>query len=431
MDLEFPYHPEIALYIHIPFCTSRCRYCNFYFETGWSPRVMERTLDGIVHEARSYVENGLLDATSLRTIYLGGGTPSTIPPALFDRFLTNLFQVLSGPRSLEEFCIEVNPESVTTELLEVLSSHDVDRISLGIQTFDTDFLHLLGRRATGSIIDTSLETLATHWPGELNLDFITGIPGQTPTQVIKDLRRALTWNPQHFSLYSLTVEEKTPLEQLTRLGPTHGGVNPVSQGMYEDDWLTGRDFLKSRGYDHYEISNFARPGMESAHNRRYWNLRPYLGLGPGAVSTLWTHQGPVRLTNPSIFAYSPPSKPWNSYQRTIENPSPREWLSDLLLTSTRTREGIGQSIVDSDLARVSGLDPWSLITLAIQETLDPGWTQSAPDFWALEDDSRMIQDNYLVSLELAIDKIVQRTNTELAYQRLTGGESDRKLKSIR
>jgi len=421
-------HEQLGLYVHIPFCTSRCRYCNFYFETGWSPRILERTLQGVLEEARWYRDQGFLLDHSIKTLYLGGGTPSVVPPELMNRFLGELFALLGKTLAptLSEFCVECNPESLSPEFLRVLAHHGVDRISLGIQSFQTDLLHLLGRRATKDITLRSLDTLRTYWPKELNTDFITGIPGQTLDQIEEDLSLVFKWNPDHVSLYSLMVEDKTPFQQLVEIPVLQGGVESLPHGLYEDLWFYGRDLLEAQGFIHYEVSNFAKPGMESAHNLGYWQLKPYLGLGPGAYSTLWTSQGPVRTINPAIFGYSPPSKPWNSFTRTQEQPTPREWLSELLLTGVRTDRGLSKARLLEDLLvhepespanTESHLqNPWDLLNQAIHslnrktqsstgDTLTLPWVQPKPDTWTLTRQARYVQDRLLVDLELELDRI--------------------------
>jgi oxygen-independent coproporphyrinogen-3 oxidase len=402
--------------------------------------VLERTLQGVIEEARWYRQQGFLANSSITTIYLGGGTPSVIPPDTMNRFLGELLSILEPSLApvLDEFCVEANPESLNAELLDVLAAHGVDRISLGIQSFQTDLLHLLGRRATKDITLKSLDLIKSYWPRELNTDFITGIPGQTLAQVHEDLSQVLQWNPDHVSLYSLMVEDKTPFKQLVDMPLPQGGLDLLPHGVYEDLWFAGRDMLESAGFVQYEVSNFAQPGKESAHNLGYWQLKPYLGLGPGAYSTLWTNAGPIRSINPTVFAYTPPSKPWNSFTRTIEMPTPREWLSELLLTAVRTDQGISKNRILKDLVfrpkpsvhladnSEHSITPWDLIDLGIRRanaqsiqsttSLDQSpWVQPKPDSWTLSREARYIQDRLLVDLELILDQLVDSVPLELNW----------------
>ena len=413
-------HPqtELSIYIHIPFCTSRCRYCNFYFETGWSPRVMERTLEGILQELSWYKFQGLLLPGSVKTLYMGGGTPSTVPPEQLNTFLSRFFLILgpeNPPEQLQEFCFECNPESISPSLLQVLNFHSVDRISLGVQTFDTDLLGLLGRRATRPIVEQAFEVLSEHWPHELNLDFITGIPGQTREQVLHDLETATGVNPVHFSLYSLTVEENTPLEQYTRLPRQHGGIHPTSGTIHEDLWLAGKDFLEQKGYTHYEVSNFSLPGKESAHNLAYWAMKPYLGLGPGAVSALKSATGPYRRTNPNMFAYSAPSKPWNSFQPEYETPTPRQWLTDYLITGMRTNRGIMRAQLEKDLRFNSEQGLWTLLCEAFEPLVTKQQAICSNLSITLSPASRLIQDPLILSVEQNLENKLQKNQQSLVF----------------
>jgi oxygen-independent coproporphyrinogen-3 oxidase len=352
---------SVSLYVHIPFCQSRCRYCNFYFETGWSPAILQRSLDRLLDESRAF--RGWLFAdrpAKVHTVYFGGGTPSVIPPAILDPFLAGFRAIwnLDG-HAPREFAFEANPESFGPDLLSVLARHGVDRISLGVQSFDSEALRSLGRRAETAQVEAALRCLSEarsggRWRGRFNLDLIAGIPGQSLADSAGDVRRALEWQPDHVSLYSLTEEPGTPLAQLYAAGRRQRPAEELVEAQVEQ----AAAMLEAGGLHNYEISNFARPGAESLHNLAYWELRPYVGLGPGAVGTLPVNlseappsqTGPrpaiARLTNPVSMAYSRPNQ--SAWQHLAEILSPGDFLVDHFVVGLRTERGL-------DLSRLEGI----------------------------------------------------------------------------
>lgn len=336
----------LALYVHIPFCAYRCRYCNFTFETGWSPSLMRRTLDTIVEEAEALRRQGEADGLEwqVRTLYLGGGTPGLVPPELLVPFLARLEDVL-GYRTalLDEATVEANPENLTAETLAAWEGAGINRLSVGIQTFDSDRLALLGRWCDGATNRRALELLAGRWKGRWTADLMTGLPGQAslPPQRWVDLRadlfELLSYQPGHVSLYSLTVEPETDLATLK----AGGGIRVSDEPVADQLWLRARQVLIDRGYGWYEISNFARPGHRGRHNSTYWRLDPWAGLGPGAEGTLPFRNDagslrPRRTRNPRLF-------PWLTGQRTVEELTAPEFALEHFVAGWRTEEGINPS----------------------------------------------------------------------------------------
>jgi len=407
---------SLSLYVHIPFCSSRCRYCDFYFETGWSPRVMRRTLDRIVEEAGYFFET--LGRPRIDTIYFGGGTPSVVPPRELDDFLGRLRGALalgSGDCAPVEWSFEMNPESVSPELLAVLRDRGVTRLSLGVQSFQDPLLRFLTRRATRERVNEALDLIgglpARSRFAHLNVDLIAGIPGQTAAMVADDLERALSYGPDHLSVYSLTVEERTPLAQMVARGQAH----PLSPERQESLWFAARDGLVARGFEHYEVSNFALPGGHSLHNAAYWRLDPYVGLGPGAVSTLpasveaategltASRQGCVaRLTNPNLFVYSSAFDPtWN---HEVELLSPRSLLIEHFLTGLRTAEGVSlrriEGIFGVDLA-----EQWkgALAEWGARGAIEPAALHQPVPRLALTQTERLLLDRFLLEIDRLVD----------------------------
>jgi oxygen-independent coproporphyrinogen III oxidase len=399
--MEYDLAPEssISVYVHIPFCTSRCRYCDFSVVTGASPRMINLTLDRTLEEASWYVER--MGRPRIRTIYIGGGTPSLIAPERLARFLEGLTQRLGVDGSLEEWTIEANPETVTADFLAAASAAGVDRLSLGIQSFQDRLLRRLGRRANAARIDAALECIAAHWSGRLTVDVITGTPAQTLIDLDDDLTRLAALAPGHVSLYSLTIEPGTPLARAIE----RGSVTPLPGELQDELWIAARDRLVAIGYRWYEVSNFALPGCESKHNAVYWRSEPYLGLGPGAVGTVRAVDPAnptltVRLTNPDMSVYA--AAAGDAWTRDVEVIDARTLLFEHFMLGLRTEEGVHLG----RLASVFGLDETSVVALL----------RRCPELWihidpcslregrvALQPDGRLLADGLLASFFPVID----------------------------
>lgn len=332
----------LALYVHIPFCAYRCRYCNFTFETGWSPLLMQRTLDALVAEAQTLVERGNADGFEwqVQTLYLGGGTPSVVPPELLVPFLARLERVLGYRTADLEATIEVNPENVSSDTLSAWAEAGLNRLSVGVQTFDSDRLALLGRWCDGPANRAALEIISTQWKGRWSGDLMTGLPGSSAkmpqrwVDLRADLNELLSYKPGHVSLYSLTVEPGTELAQLVDGGGAKVPADPVSDEL----WLRARRTLLDLGFDWYEISNFAKPGQRSAHNQAYWRMDWWAGLGPGAEGTLPARgpRGdlrPLRTHNPKLFS-------WLTGQRDETALTAAEFALEHYIAGWRTSDGI-------------------------------------------------------------------------------------------
>jgi oxygen-independent coproporphyrinogen III oxidase len=268
-----------SLYIHVPFCRSKCIYCDFFsvaHHGGAVPREREQNVcrQTILQARRLADAAGMVRAC---TTYVGGGTPSLLAPEALSQLLDFL-----GPLSGGEWTVEANPESVDAGFLGACAAAGVTRLSVGIQTGRERLLQLLGRPGGRDDNARALSLLSSAWRGELSLDFLAGIPGQEADELLEDIMAAPSVRAGHASLYSLTVEEGTGLERLI----SSGALVPNPPAWDEELWLTARAALEAAGYQGYEISNFAKPGHECRHNLRYWSLEPYIGSGPGAVSTL-------------------------------------------------------------------------------------------------------------------------------------------------
>lgn len=262
-----------GLYIHIPFCISKCRYCAFYSITDLSRT--DAFLTALRRETAQYGDW----ADPFDTLYIGGGTPSVLSSDQWTRMIADVRRAffIEGDA---EITIEANPADITIDLLESLSQSGVNRISIGVQSFDDALLSFLGRRHPGKQAEESVQMAQKRGFDNISLDLIYGIPGQDINIWADTLHRAVSLRPSHLSCYQLTVERGTPLHQETAQGRI---LLPDENSQAEFFFFTS-EFLQKEGYLHYEVSNFALPGKESRHNRKYWNHTPYLGLGPSAHS---------------------------------------------------------------------------------------------------------------------------------------------------
>ena len=281
---------EASLYIHIPFCNSKCSYCDFFSVTGHS--LMSQVIDKTLEQTAGYIN--YFGIKRIPTVYIGGGTPTSLPLTLLDKLLSFIGKLpLDGGA---ECTIEANPETVTPDLLALLSGSCINRLSLGIQSFSNSTLKTLGRHCDFKINFSKLEVIKSRWQGQLSLDLISSVPGQNVSESIEDIDTAVSFKPDHISLYALTLEDGTPLARLYS-----GDLDAIDDNV----WILAADHLEMSGYRRYEVSNFALPGHQSLHNTRYWKLLPYIGTGAGGVSTLHAGKDSLfRITNvPDLERY--------------------------------------------------------------------------------------------------------------------------------
>ena len=276
-----------GIYVHIPFCASRCSYCDF-FSTLRLEESGLRYVEALIAEAR--LRHGELHGEQVKTLYLGGGTPSQLPLSLISRLVIGLREIFSLD-TVEEFTVEANPDDVTREWCEGMVSLGVNRVSMGVQSFEDSILRLIGRRHTAQQAMEAVGRLRTAGISNVSIDLIFGLPGQTLASWTESVQQAIALKPHHISAYGLTYEEGTRLwHQRER-----GEVIEVPEEQCLEMYRILVNLLEDAGYEHYEISNFALPGYHSRHNSSYWNDTPYLGLGAAAHS----YDGQVRRNNPS------------------------------------------------------------------------------------------------------------------------------------
>ncbi|MBQ6054345.1 MAG: radical SAM family heme chaperone HemW [Prevotella sp.] len=268
-----------GLYVHIPFCSSRCVYCGFYSTTRLALR--ERYVDALCQEIkmRSLPAIPPQKEGSLGTIYLGGGTPSqlTIPQL---RRIFDAIYIYNKVENDAEVTIEVNPDDVTPELAAALQQLPINRVSMGAQTFNDERLHFLRRRHSSAQVHQAVATLRQAGFQNISIDLMYGFPNQTLEEWQADIDEALQLNVEHISTYCLMYEEGTPLYRLLE----QGKVAEIDEELERKMYFTLINSLESASYEHYEISNFAHPGYRSRHNSSYWKGIPYIGIGAAAHS---------------------------------------------------------------------------------------------------------------------------------------------------
>ncbi|HGA0154217.1 TPA: radical SAM family heme chaperone HemW [Streptococcus agalactiae] len=275
-----------SAYVHIPFCTQICYYCDFS-KVFIKNQPVDAYLQALIREFRSY------DITELRTLYIGGGTPTSISAVQLDYLLTELSRDLNL-NTLEEFTIEANPGDLTVDKIEVLQKSAVNRVSLGVQTFNDKHLKRIGRSHNEIQIYSTIDALKTAGFQNISIDLIYALPGQTMDDVRSNVAKALSLNIPHLSLYSLILEHHTVFMNKMRRGKLHLPTEDLEAEMFE--YIISE--MERNGFEHYEISNFTKPGFESRHNLMYWDNVEYYGVGAGASGYLdgirYRNRGPIQ-----------------------------------------------------------------------------------------------------------------------------------------
>ncbi|MCD8262634.1 MAG: radical SAM family heme chaperone HemW [Bacteroides sp.] len=327
-----------GIYLHIPFCKSRCSYCDFYSTTASGES--DRFIEALCRELEN--RKKFLSNEPVETLYLGGGTPSQLQ----ERELTRLFETLSLHYDLSncrEITLEANPDDLTPEYIKMLRTLPVNRISMGIQSFQDPLLRPINRRHTATQAIEAVNRCREADFERISIDLMYGLPGQTPELFEKDLQQAIRLMPEHISAYHLTYEEGTSLYKLLT-------ENRIRESEEEESLLYFQlltDTLRKAGYEHYEISNFCLPGKYAIHNSNYWKGIPYLGCGPSAHS----FNGLVRQWNP------PSLTEYIAKQVNGEKSYEEEWLdpdtryNERVITSLRTRWGLSLDPLKEDFGR--------------------------------------------------------------------------------
>jgi len=365
------------LYVHVPFCLRRCTYCDFAVQPGRRPDVagwqtaIRRELE------LQFAQNGWQRGAPLRTIYVGGGTPSLLGTGGMTALRDTLREFYTL-ESLREWTAEANPESFTRELGEEWRGAGVDRLSLGIQTFHAPALRWMGRLHGPDGARTSFQAARAAGFENISVDLIFALPERLGRDWRSDLEAVLSLNPEHVSLYGLTAESGTALGRWVEAGRER----VASEDTYSAQYLLAAELLGAGGFEHYEVSNFGLPGRRSQHNSAYWSGAAYLGLGPGAHS------------------YLPPARSWNV----------RDWRTYQTMLEAGQLPRDGDEVVEAaelegiwlGLRTVDGLElaAWpEAVADQLRAWVEPGWVEVAEGRARLTPTGWLLLDQLAVELE--------------------------------
>lgn len=319
----------LSLYIHIPFCRAKCRYCGFY-STPYESGVADLYLDALNKEFSRY--KGKLQKTTASTLYLGGGTPSILSLKQIDR----LFSIIRSAITFAEHAevtVEANPDSLTSDVLALLKEQGVNRLSVGVQSFSDAILDWLKRPHTARQAREALTLCRKQGFDNINIDLIYGIPGLQRKTWTDTLTNAIEHHPEHLAAYSLSLDEDSMLLREHEMGVVQLPEDDLVVQQYEE----GIAALESSDYQHYEISNFCLPSRECLHNLNYWQRGEYLGLGPAA----WTFLDGKRSMNVAdLSTYLSRINADGNAIEFEETPTPKEAFSESLALGLRLTSGV-------------------------------------------------------------------------------------------
>ncbi len=373
---------HLGVYVHIPFCASKCGYCDFYSLAGCDRRMGKYQTALLRHIEESH---GVMAPYYIDTVYFGGGTPSYYGA---DR-IAELFNALKqSGRVLKssEVTVECNPDSVTRRGLAALRREGVNRISLGVQSANDDLLKIIGRRHNFTQVKTAVKAIRAEGFYNLSLDLIYGLPIQTKADWADSLSRVLDLGPEHISCYGLQLEEGTPLYEKYDGSP----VIP-SDETQADMYLFAVETLERYGYRQYEISNFAREGFESRHNMKYWDLEDYIGFGPGAHSCMSnTRYSYVRDMEAYISAMTAKG---GSVIDEYETLTELDRAAEYILLGMRRGKGISRE----EYTRVyrSDFDP---LEAELKKFQEKGWARQTDGRWAFTPEGFLLSNELIVRL---------------------------------
>ena len=378
----------LGIYVHIPFCRSKCQYCAFYSLATKDDSLMDRYQKALcmhIKEAGTLAPNYLVD-----TIYFGGGTPSLIGPDRLCAILTTIRKYFDVD-DRAEITFEANPDSVTPRLLRRLRSEGFNRISLGIQSDNNEILKKLGRPHTYEQAVEAVRLIRKYRYKNLSIDLMYGLPGQDLNGWMKTLKNVLSLKPEHISCYGLTLEEGTPLYEYREF-----------YALADDDaqaemYLTAVDILKQHGYRQYEISNFCRKGYTSRHNMKYWQGGEYLGFGPDASSDFGGRRFSIIR---DLQGYVDGILNGDAVLRENQEISPGERAGEYLMTRLRTAGGITQTEYEQHY-----LLPFSSLEQKLLEYADRGYAFRTYDGrWRLTPTGFLISNTIISDLLLLQDQ---------------------------
>ncbi len=344
-----------GIYIHIPFCRQACHYCDFHFSTNLDN--MNRMAEMICRELE--LRKDYLRGQDIKTVYFGGGTPSLLPAELIEMILEQIAKTYNA--GWEEVTLEANPDDLSSEKLAIWKYLGVDRLSLGIQSFDEQVLKFYNRAHSAEESKSAIEKARKVGFEKFSLDLIYGFPQPNHELWKRDLATAIAQNPGHISSYALTVEANTALGKWSKSGK----FTPADEDFVAEQFEILQEESSHAGYIQYEVSNFGKPDQFALHNRNYWQGIPYLGVGPSAHS----FDGKNRGANPSNNARYLKTLEEETTPFAVDNLSEEERLNEYILTGLRTIWGIDFELIRRDF----GQDLLSSRQAVLRQMEAEGW----------------------------------------------------------
>ncbi|MCI0586402.1 MAG: radical SAM family heme chaperone HemW [Planctomycetes bacterium] len=371
--------PGTSLYVHLPFCATKCRYCDFPSYPGKGMPI-DAYLDALCVEIRARAPR------HPRTIFLGGGTPTYLGEAQIRRVFSTIAEATGFEAGRTEVTVEANPESATEEKLLLLRRSGANRLSLGVQAMRERLLQFFDRPHDVGSVRRAVAAARAAGFENLNLDLIFGAPGQTPADWREDLSAAIALQPDHLSLYDLVYEEGTAFRRWL----DRGWLSPLPEEVCRELFLISVELAGSSGFRPYEVSNFARPGRECRHNLTYWRNEPYVGVGCGAAS----YVGGIRWKNdarvlPYIRALERGAVPLIEQERLAG----LDRLKESIFLGLRLREGVTRS----RLLRETGLDLETVFDLEIRTSREKGLLEWDGERLFLTEEGVLLADSVLYS----------------------------------
>jgi len=363
-----------GIYLHIPFCKRACHYCNFHFST--TTKDVEPMVECMMKEI--ILQNNYT-SEDIATIYFGGGTPSILQPQYIDQLLKTIYQQFKVLPDAE-ITLEANPDDITTERLKAWKAIGINRLSIGIQSFREEDLLWMNRAHNAVQAKECIRLAQQEGIDNITIDLIYGVPNLSDEQWMENIHTALSLNIPHLSCYALTVEPKTALDKMIK----QQKKEPVDTDKQAAQFIILMNELKEAGFQHYEISNFAKPGFRSKHNSSYWQGKPYIGIGPSAHS----YNGLARqwnIANNALYIQS-------IHQNTI--PSEEELLSadqrynEFVMISLRTIEGLNLNT----LRTLFGEGKLGYTVLAIQRWIEEQYVVEINNSYCLTTTGKLMAD---------------------------------------
>ena len=381
----------LGIYVHIPFCRSKCQYCDFYSLTCKDDKSIETYLRAVCAHIKE--SGALTPGYKVDTIYFGGGTPSFLGADALATILTTIRRSFDVDPNAE-ITFEANPDSVSDQLLRRLKAEGFNRVSLGVQTDNNEILKKLGRPHDYAQVVGAVQRIRKAGFKNLSLDLMYGLPGQSLTEWKDTLERVITLNPDHISCYALKLEEGTPLYDCKEI------LNIADDDVQADMYLAAVEILRSHSFRQYEISNFARKGLYSRHNMKYWSGGEYLGFGPNASSDFGGRRFVIVR---DLQAYVNGIKTGGEVLSEVDEVPLRERAGEYLMLRLRTITGINREEYERKF-----LLPFDDIEEALERSRKLGYAVRSPEGrWRLTPNGYLISNDIITDLLLIQDKSEQ------------------------